>query len=127
MWAYKVLQEKRRKKWVDKYGQVSPARITFPIATILATGVLLDIKKHLGHDLMGSVGTPVIAIESSGWRVLGWNMYGGWRIGIRSFDKDITTMPSSKDHLSFSLAGACVTQKGDVIGYLGMVAGERKM
>lgn len=42
---------------------------------------------HLGNDLMGSIGTPVIAVESGIVEAIGWNQYGGWRIGIRSFDK----------------------------------------
>ncbi len=36
---------------------------------------------------MGSIGTPIIAVESGTIEALGWNQYGGWRIGIRSFDK----------------------------------------
>ena len=44
-------------------------------------------RKHLGNDLLGSVGTPVIAVEDGYIEALGWNQYGGWRIGIRSHDK----------------------------------------
>ena len=33
------------------------------------------------------IGTPIIAVESGYVEALGWNQYGGWRIGIRSFDK----------------------------------------
>ena len=36
--------------------------------------------------MMGQIGTPVVAVESGYVEVLGWNQYGGWRIGIRSFD-----------------------------------------
>lgn len=43
-------------------------------------------RRHLGHDLMAATGTPVIAVESGVIEALGWNQYGGWRIGIRSFD-----------------------------------------
>ena len=43
-------------------------------------------RTHLGNDLMGSIGTPIIAVESGIIENLGWNQYGGWRIGIRSFD-----------------------------------------
>ena len=43
-------------------------------------------RRHLGHDMMGLVGTPIIAVESGVVEALGWNQYGGWRIGIRSFD-----------------------------------------
>ena len=44
-------------------------------------------RKHLGHDLMCSVGTPIVAVESGIVEELGWNQYGGWRVGIRSFDR----------------------------------------
>ena len=32
-------------------------------------------------DMMGQIGTPIIAIESGYVEALGWNQYGGWRIG----------------------------------------------
>lgn len=80
-------------------------------------------RKHLGHDMMGSVGTPIIAIESGTIEALGWNQYGGWRIGIRSFDKKRyyyyahlrKNHPYPKD-----LAVGSTVKAGDVIGYLGM-------
>ena len=43
-------------------------------------------RRHLGHDLFGSVGAPIIAVEGGTITELGWNRYGGWRIGIRSDD-----------------------------------------
>jgi len=43
-------------------------------------------RKHLGNDLFGSVGAPIIAVEGGTITELGWNMYGGWRVGIRSDD-----------------------------------------
>ena len=43
-------------------------------------------RVHLGNDMMGSLGTPIIAVESGVIEHIGWNQYGGWRIGIRSFD-----------------------------------------
>ena len=43
-------------------------------------------RKHLGHDMMGSLGTPIVAVEGGVVEAMGWNRYGGWRIGIRSFD-----------------------------------------
>ena len=43
-------------------------------------------RNHLGHDLFGSVGTPVINVETCTVEALGWNRYGGWRIGMRSLD-----------------------------------------
>jgi len=41
-------------------------------------------RRHLGHDLFGSTGAPIIAVEGGTITELGWNQYGGWRIGIRS-------------------------------------------
>ena len=79
-------------------------------------------RRHLGHDLMGAVGTPVIAVESGEVEALGWNRYGGWRIGIRSFDKKRyyyyahlrKNFPYNK---SLKIGSKVVA--GDVIGYMG--------
>lgn len=79
-------------------------------------------RNHLGHDMMGQVGTPVIAAESGYIEALGWNQYGGWRIGIRSFDKKRyyyyahlrKNFPYNKN-----LKEGSVVTAGDVIGYLG--------
>ena len=43
-------------------------------------------RKHLGNDLMGALGTPIVAVEGGVVEAMGWNRYGGWRVGIRSFD-----------------------------------------
>ncbi len=59
----------------------------FLIMMTLEIRDLMDLKRtHLGNDLMGSIGIPIIAVESGIVENLGWNQYGGWRIGIRSFD-----------------------------------------
>ncbi len=79
-------------------------------------------RPHLGHDMMGQTGTPIIAIESGTIEALGWNQYGGWRIGIRSFDKKRyyyyahlrQNFPYNK-----SLKEGDAVQAGDVIGYMG--------
>ncbi len=80
-------------------------------------------RKHLGHDMMGSVGTPIIASESGYVEALGWNQYGGWRIGIRSFDNKRYYYYAHlrKDHpyVKDLQVGDIVTA-GEVIGYLGM-------
>ena len=33
-------------------------------------------RVHLGNDLLGSIGTPIIAVESGTVEHLGWNQYG---------------------------------------------------
>lgn len=44
-------------------------------------------RKHLGNDLMGALGTPITAVEGGTVEAMGWNQYGGWRVGIRSHDR----------------------------------------
>lgn len=80
-------------------------------------------RTHLGNDLMGSIGTPIIAVESGTVEAMGWNQYGGWRIGIRSFDKKRYYYYAHlrKDHpFSQDLYEGKTVKAGDVIGYLGM-------
>lgn len=80
-------------------------------------------RTHLGNDLMGSIGTPIIAVESGIVENIGWNQYGGWRIGIRSFDQHRYYYYAHlrKDHPYVStLEKGSVVTAGDVIGYLGM-------
>ena len=79
-------------------------------------------RKHLGHDMMGSLGTPVVAVEGGIVEIMGWNRYGGWRVGIRSFDsrryyyyahlqKDTPFAPGLQE--------GDVVQAGDLIGFMG--------
>ena len=80
-------------------------------------------RKHLGNDLLGSVGTPIIAVEDGSVEALGWNQYGGWRIGIRSSDgrRYYYYAHLRKDHpFAAGLKEGGSVQGGDVIGYLGM-------
>ncbi len=79
-------------------------------------------RKHLGHDMMGLVGTPIMAVESGTVEALGWNQYGGWRIGIRSFDKKryyyYAHLRQNYPYAEGLTEGSIVTA-GDVIGYMG--------
>ena len=53
----------------------------------------------------------------------GWNQYGGWRIGIRSFDKKryyyYAHLRKGHPYAEDIFEGKTI-QAGDVIGYLGM-------
>ncbi len=86
-------------------------------------------RTHLGNDLMGNIGTPIIAVESGTIEHIGWNQYGGWRIGIRSFDKKRYYYYAHlrKDHpyVAGLIEGSTV-KAGDVIGYLGMTGYSQK-
>ena len=118
------------KVWVTKYGLKAfhPLAKGFPYSDFDDFGVARSYgfrRQHLGHDMMGQVGSPVIAVESGYIEALGWNQYGGWRIGIRSFDKKRyyyyahlrKNYPYQKEMANLK-EGDTVTA-GDVIGYLG--------
>ena len=79
-------------------------------------------RAHLGHDMMGQTGTPVVCVESGYVEVLGWNQYGGWRIGIRSFDrKRYYYYAHLRQGFPYQpeLKEGSVVLAGDVIGYMG--------
>ena len=79
-------------------------------------------RKHLGHDLMGGLGTPIVAVEGGIVEAIGWNRYGGWRIGIRSFDnKRYYYYAHLQKDKPFApgLSQGDIVQAGDLIGYMG--------
>ncbi len=79
-------------------------------------------RKHLGHDMMGLVGTPIMAVESGVVTALGWNQYGGWRIGISSFDgKRYYYYAHLRQNYPYAegVEEGSVVTAGDVIGYMG--------
>lgn len=79
-------------------------------------------RRHLGHDMMGLTGTPIMAVESGVVEALGWNQYGGWRIGIRSFDgKRYYYYAHLRQNYPYAegLQEGSVVTAGDVIGYMG--------
>ena len=79
-------------------------------------------RKHLGNDLMGALGTPIVAVEAGTVEAMGWNQYGGWRVGIRSFDKKRYYYYAHlrKDRpFHADLYEGKVVKAGDVIGYVG--------
>ena len=113
--------------WVKKYGLKGylPIAKNFPYSDYDDFGVSRSYgykRRHLGHDMMGQVGTPIVAVESGYVEAIGWNQYGGWRLGIRSFDGKRyyyyahlrKNFPYNKD-----LKEGSIVQAGDVIGYLG--------
>ena len=114
--------------WERKYG----VKAFFPLAAGNSFSHFDDFgnsrsygyrRRHLGHDLMARTGVPVIAVEDGYVEALGWNRYGGWRIGIRTTDKKRYYYYAHlrKDHpFHKSLAEGVFVRAGDVIGYVGM-------
>jgi murein DD-endopeptidase MepM/ murein hydrolase activator NlpD len=79
-------------------------------------------RKHLGNDLMGSLGTPIVAVEGGTVEAMGWNRYGGWRIGIRSFDNKRYYYYAhlQKDRpFAPGLQVGDIVNAGDLLGFMG--------
>ncbi|MDR3178435.1 MAG: M23 family metallopeptidase [Oscillospiraceae bacterium] len=111
----------------EKYG----LKVFFPIAKTFSCSHYRDFgasrsfgyqRPHLGHDITAGIGTPVIAVESGKVECVGWNKYGGWRIGIRSFDKKryyyYAHLRKNKPYHPKIKEGELI-KAGDVIGYVG--------
>ncbi len=80
-------------------------------------------RSHLGNDLMGYVGTPIVAVEGGVVECIGWNQYGGWRLGIRSHDgKRSYYYAHLRKNRPYAegIASGVTVKPGQVIGYLGM-------
>ena len=80
-------------------------------------------RRHLGNDLMGSIGTPIAAVEGGTVEAIGWNRYGGWRIAVRSFDGKrsyyYAHLRRNRPYKEGLEIGSKV-RAGEIIGYLGM-------
>lgn len=113
--------------WVKKYGLKGflPIAKNFPYSDYDDFGVSRSYgykRRHLGHDMIGQVGTPIVAVESGYVEAIGWNQYGGWRLGIRSFDgKRYYYYAHLRKNFPYNkaLKEGSIVQAGDVIGYLG--------
>ncbi len=120
-------QENGQPVYEKKYGLkcFSPIAKGFPYCDYDDFGVSRSFgykRQHLGHDMMGQIGTPIVAVESGYVEVLGWNRYGGWRIGIRSYDKKryyyYAHLRQNFPYSEWMKEGSEVTA-GDIIGYMG--------
>ncbi|MCL2383520.1 MAG: M23 family metallopeptidase [Oscillospiraceae bacterium] len=129
-----TINEEGERVWEERYG----LKAFLPIARGYGFSHYDDFgnsrsygyrRVHLGNDLMGSIGTPIIAVESGIVEAAGWNQYGGWRIGIRSFDgKRYYYYAHLKKDNPFirDMYEGRVVVAGEVIGYLGMTGYSRE-
>ena len=79
-------------------------------------------RKHLGHDMMGALGTPIVAVEGGTVEAAGWNQYGGWRVGIRSHDKKryyYYAHLRKDDPFAPGIEEGATVNAGDEIGFMG--------
>ena len=73
---------------------------------------------HEGVDIFAGYGTPVLACSYGYVELIGWNRFGGWRVGIR----DANNMYYYYAHLSSYVKGLRqgeLVRPGQVIGYVG--------
>lgn len=73
---------------------------------------------HEGTDLFSNYGVPVRSVSYGVVEVMGWNEYGGWRVGIR----DMHNTYHYYAHLSGfnkEVEQGDIVQPGDIIGYVG--------
>ncbi|RKQ29614.1 M23 family metallopeptidase [Oceanobacillus halophilus] len=76
------------------------------------------IRIHEGTDIFADYGTPVKSTTYGVVEMMGWNLYGGWRIGIR----DIYNIYHYYAHMSGyndDLKLGQVVKPGDVLGSVG--------
>ena len=114
-------------QWIPAYGlkAFSPIAAGYGFSHCNDFGVSRSFgfkRKHLGHDMMGGLGTPIVAVEGGVVEAMGWNRYGGWRIGIRSFDSKRYYYYAhlQKDHpFAENLEVGDLVQAGDLIGFMG--------
>ena len=117
----------RNGTWVPKYGlkAYSPIAEGYGYSHYDDFGASRSFgfrRKHLGNDLLGSPGTPIVAVEGGTVEALGWNRYGGWRVGIRSHDRKryyyYAHLLKDKPFAEGLTVGQTVNP-GDVIGFMG--------
>ena len=114
-------------QWVPTYGlkAFSPIAEGYGYSHCDDFGVARSFgfqRKHLGNDLMGGLGTPIVAVEGGVVEAMGWNRYGGWRVGIRSFDsKRYYYYAHLQKDKPFApgLEVGDIVQAGDLIGFMG--------
>jgi len=73
---------------------------------------------HEGTDIFAGYGTPVLSTAYGTVEVVGWNRYGGWRVGIRDMD-NIYHYYAHLSAFRKGLKPGEIVEPGQVIGYVG--------
>ncbi|MFT8390512.1 MAG: M23 family metallopeptidase [Sporolactobacillus sp.] len=73
---------------------------------------------HEGTDIFADYGTAVFAASYGIIEMIGWNKYGGWRVGLRDIDGNYHYFAHLNGYAPGCHRGA-ITAPGDVIGYVG--------
>ncbi|RYM06189.1 M23 family metallopeptidase [Sporolactobacillus sp. THM7-7] len=76
------------------------------------------LRIHEGTDLFAHYGTPVRATSYGIVEMIGWNKYGGWRLGIRDIQGNYHYYAHLNGYAPHLRKGS-ITQPGQEIGYVG--------
>ena len=76
------------------------------------------LRIHEGTDIFASYGTPVKATTYGVVEMIGWNVYGGWRVGIRDI-YNIYHYYAHLNHYADDLKVGQIVQPGDLLGTVG--------
>ena len=75
-------------------------------------------RSHEGTDLFASYSTPVVSTSYGVIEIMGWNNFGGWRVGIR----DNHNSYHYYAHLAYydkGIKAGDIVEPGTIIGYVG--------
>ncbi|WP_432408980.1 M23 family metallopeptidase [Wukongibacter sp. M2B1] len=75
-------------------------------------------RKHEGNDIITDMGTPIVTMTDGEVTRLGWNEYGGQRVGITS-SKGTYFYYAHMDRYADGIIKGKRVKAGDVIGYVG--------
>lgn len=111
----------------DYYNSIELSERAFPIAKFYEASYTNNYgtgrsyggyRIHEGVDIFSHYGTPVVATAYGVVEIMGWNNYGGYRIGIR----DMYNTYQYYAHLNGYAKGISegdIVEPGQVIGYVG--------
>lgn len=75
-------------------------------------------RSHEGIDIMCSMDVPIVSVGEGTIEQVGWNEYGGWRLGIRGKDRVYYYYAHLQRYEGSPKKGDKI-QKGQIIGYAG--------
>lgn len=114
-------------KLYQKFGTIDIDTHTFPVAieyeysygnTWGANRGWGGRRAHEGTDIYARYSTPVLSTSYGVIEVMGWNQFGGWRIGIRD-NHNSYHYYAHLESFEEGLQEGSIVKTGQVIGYIG--------
>lgn len=107
--------DEKDKKWKRKESKRYTYTSTNDFGAVRTYG---GDRKHEGNDLIADKGTPIVTMTDGEITRLGWNEYGGQRVGITS-NKGTYFYYAHMDRYADGIVKGKKVKAGDVIGYVG--------